>query len=72
MKPEMKDRMYKIREDQLILFHQSYGAYIRNKWFLNNRNPELISYFRSRGYKHPDGMSMEILKYLWRDLHQGK
>lgn len=62
------EKISKFKKNELIKLHHGYGTWIRNKWLWGNRNQKLISYFQSKGFKHPDDMSMELIRALWEDL----
>lgn len=62
------ERLSKLKKDELIKLHHGYGTWIRNKWLWGNRNQKLITYFQGKGLKHPDDMSMELIRALWEDL----
>ena len=59
------DNLQKIAEtpeEDLILLHFSLGAWIRNQWLWNLRGSHLVE------GKHPDDVSMEIIRLVWMKL----
>jgi len=55
-------------EDKLILFHHGLGMWMRNSWGLWSGSG-LAKYFWKLGVKHPDDISMLIIRCYWRHLH---
>jgi hypothetical protein len=60
-----------LAEDDLVLLHHGYGTYIRNRWLWGGRDPALVKFFKDKGMRHPDGMSMVLIRALWFDLNAG-
>jgi TonB family protein len=67
--PESLDVIGSMNESELIQLHFTYGLWIRNNWLRGNQKPELIEYFKAKGYVEPDGMSGTLIHELWRNLH---
>ena len=62
-------RIRKTKKDVLIMYHHGFGTWIRNTYDLWSRNPEL---FESVGFDedaHPDEVSFEIIKAIWKKLN---
>ena len=59
-----------LAESDLIVLHHGYGTWIRNKWLWGDRDPALVQFFRTHGIRHPDSMSMVLIRALWTDLNR--
>lgn len=74
LKSELSDEdLNRIRissDEDLILLHHGLGTSIRNRWIHGGRDPELVKFFRERGIRHPDEMSMIIIYSLWSRLNR--
>jgi hypothetical protein len=62
-----KDVVASTEEDDLILFHRTWGAGIRNAY----RMWDNAALCESCGHEHPDSASMAIIREVWRRLRQG-
>ncbi len=64
-----KAEFQKIKSDDVIMYHFGLGMYIRNIWLHGDRNPVLIDWFVSRGFRSPDEISNIILKVYWHHVN---
>jgi len=60
-----------IKEDELIRYHMTLGAYIRNSFALWGSNKDLLRSACGDKSCHPDDASMIIIQHLWKSL-QGR
>lgn len=67
---EEKKTIKDVDEDQIALFHHSFGQDIRNNWSTWEENTPLVNNFKELGITHPDDMSGIILKSTWRVLNK--
>lgn len=65
----LQDFKNKDEEKAVTELHRSVGGWIRNNWIYADRNPELVRFFDSLGFKHPDDISSTILTSLHRKLN---
>lgn len=65
LKPEEVRKLVLVPEDQLYRLHMGYGMAIRNKWLWGDREPRLVQYMNSIGYRHPDNMSSLLIRLVW-------
>lgn len=57
-------------EDKAVTeLHMSVGMWIRNNWIHGDRNPQLVNFFDSLNFRHPDDISSTILRSLHRKLN---
>lgn len=65
------DKTYikKTKEDDLIQFHSDIGRQIRNRFLLWDGNIMLAKDMGLPKDTHPDEVSMEIIKALWKRLN---
>ncbi|MCL2713192.1 MAG: hypothetical protein FWD68_00965 [Alphaproteobacteria bacterium] len=59
-----------IKEDELIRYHMTLGAYIRNSFGLWGRNKDLLRSACGEKYCHPDDASTVIIQHLWKSLQE--
>ena len=59
-----KLKMRNTKEDDLIMYHHGFGTQIRNTYGLWEGNPYLE---KETGKNHPDDISFEIIKAIWRE-----
>lgn len=65
---EDREAIKKGTEDNLCLWHDNLGRWIRNNWGLWT-DSDLFKWFKEKGIDHPDDMSGIILTSFWRRLH---
>lgn len=64
-----KAEFQKIKSDDVGMYHFGLGMHIRNIWLHGDRNPVLIDWFVSRGFRSPDEISNIILKVYWHHVN---
>jgi hypothetical protein len=67
---EEKQALKGIEEDQVALFHHTWGTLIRNEWSMWEKNTLLTNSFKQIGISHPDDMSGIILTSVHRKLNK--
>ncbi|MDR3177029.1 MAG: hypothetical protein LBU06_10935 [Desulfovibrio sp.] len=71
LSPENKEVIRGTKREDLIMFHFSWGMWIRNYYGLWRGNAELIK-SACGGNCHPDDASMVIIEKAWETLQTGK
>ena len=66
----MLERVKTLAEDDLLVLYFGYGTWIRNKWLWGDRDPALVQFFLTHGVRHPDDMSVVLIRALWIDLNR--
>ncbi len=67
---EEKKALKEIEEDQISLFHFTWGQDMRNDWSMFEKDTLLVNSFKSIGITHPDDMSGIILRSAHRQLNK--
>lgn len=67
--PEEQIEVTRMSKDELIQCHHGLGRWIRNNWELWTEGT-LCSHMKSMGFKHPDDMSMSIIKEYWARMNK--
>lgn len=67
---EEKIALKEVEEDQIALFHHTWGQDIRNEWSMWEKDTPLVNSFRTMGITHPDDMSGIILRSAHRQLNK--
>jgi hypothetical protein len=65
-----KAEFSKVREDEVSLFHHTWGTVLRNEWSLWENETILPKEFRKIGISHADDMSGIILTSAYRKLNK--
>jgi len=65
---EELDRIGRISEKDMVLYHSNLGRTLRNKWGLWTGS-RLQTFFFDLGLQHADDMSGVILDSFWRHIH---
>jgi hypothetical protein len=66
---QLDDFKNKDEKKAVTELHMSVGMWIRNNWIHGDRNPQLVKFFDSLNFKHPDDISSTILRSLHRKLN---
>lgn len=67
---EEKKALKEIEEDQIAIFHHTWGDEIRNQWSMFEKDTLLVNSFKVVGITHADDMSGIILKSAHRQLNK--
>jgi hypothetical protein len=67
---EEKKALKEIGEDDIALFHFTWGQDIRNEWSMWEKDTPLVNSFKTLGITHADDMSGIILKSAHRQLNK--
>ena len=67
MSSDQKEELRQVREENLLNLHFGFGMWVRN--LLGHWVPPIVE----EGYPaHPDDISVEITKIIWKKLQDGK
>lgn len=67
---EEKKALKEIGENDIALFHFTWGQDMRNEWSMWEKNTPLVNSFKETGITHADDMSGIILKSAHRILNK--
>lgn len=67
---EEKKALEEIGEDDISLFHHTWGQDMRNDWSMLEKNTPLVNSFNVIGISHADDMSGIILRSAHRQLNK--
>ena len=67
---EEKIALKEVEEDQIALFHFTWGQDMRNDWSMWEKDTLLVNSFKIIGITHPDDMSGIILRSAHRQLNK--
>lgn len=58
---EEKEAFLQIKENQICIFHYTWGTVLRNSWSMFEKNTPLVNDFLKMGISHADDMTSVIL-----------
>lgn len=67
---EEKKTLTEIEEDDICVFHHSWGEDIRNEWSMWKKETPLVNSFKEIGISHADDMSGIVLRSAHRKLNK--
>ena len=67
---EEKKTLSEVEEDQVAIFHHSWGQDLRNDWSMLEKTTPLVNSFKMIGITHADDMSGIILRSAHRQLNK--
>lgn len=67
---EEKKALKEVEEEDISVFHHSWGQDIRNDWSMWEKDTPLVKSFNVMGISHADDMSGIILKSAHRQLNK--
>jgi Ca2+-binding EF-hand superfamily protein len=66
--PSEQIRFSHFPKDELVLYHHTFGRWVRNHFKLWEDN-DFTSHLKSLGFRHPDDMSTALLKEFWNRMN---
>ena len=72
MDEDSRNTLKEMKKDDLIIFHHTAGRHIRNEYGLWKPDNPLISGYETATdeTKHPDTVSMNIIKSIWEKVNK--
>ncbi len=67
---EEKITLKELEEDQVAIFHHTWGQFLRNNWSMWVKDTPLTRNFKSMGITHADDMTGILLTCAWRQLNR--
>lgn len=67
---EEKKTLSEVKEDQVAIFHHSWGQDLRNEWSMWEKDTPIVNSFRTIGITHADDMSGILLLSAHRQLNK--